>query len=258
MSSHPVVIKLGGAALVDKAALKLVLQRVGALSRSRPCVLVHGGGELVDSWLQQWQRPVLKQHGLRLTPALDMPIVAGALAGAVNTELVIAAQQSGIRACGLSLADDSWCSLQVDEQRGAVGTPDPSRSSPELLKLLLTAGIMPVVCSIGSDHQGQRLNVNADLAAACVAAILQAELLLLTDVAAILTADGEIVASVDEAQAQQLIANNTVHGGMRIKLEAALQAARLSRRTTAVAAWASTDPLTAILAGSAPATRIHV
>lgn len=257
MSESPVVIKIGGAALAQTQALQAVLQRIATLQKHRPCVLVHGGGSVVDSWLTQWQRPVQKQHGLRLTPAADMPVIAGALAGAVNTELVIAAQQAGIRACGISLADDNWCRLTKDECRGAVGTPIPAESSPVLLHTLLGAGLMPVVCSIGKDANGQRLNVNADLAAACVAAILKADLLLLTDVAAILTASGDIVASVNPAQAHQLIADNTVHGGMRIKLEAALQAAQLSRRTTAVAAWASTAPLTAVLAGTAPATRIH-
>jgi acetylglutamate kinase len=257
MTENVVVIKLGGAAVEDRAALNGVMHRIAQLSQDRPCVLVHGGGSLVDTWLSRWQRPVIKQHGLRLTPAEDMPIVAGALAGAVNTDLVVAAQQAGIRACGLSLADDNWCTLIVDSERGAVGTPDPASSSPELLRVMLNAGLMPVVCSIGADKRGQRLNVNADLAAACVAAILKADLLLLTDVAAILTASGDIVESVNPTQAQQLIADNTVNGGMRIKLQAALQAAQLSRRTTAVAAWASTVPLTAVLAGDAPATRIH-
>ncbi|RUO25653.1 acetylglutamate kinase [Aliidiomarina minuta] len=258
MSIAPVVIKIGGAGLNDSALLERLLLAVKAIKKERSCVLVHGGGSLIDNWLTTWSRPVLKEHGMRITLDEDMPLIAGALSGAINSQLAAAANQAGLRAVGSSLLDANWCALTQDHTRGAVGIPVPENSNPDYLQLLLNNGLTPVISSIGQGDQGQLLNVNADLAAATVAAVLKADLLLLTDVPAIMTADGESLHTINSELAAQLIADNTVHGGMRVKLEAALQAARLSRRTTAVAGWDQPEQLAAVLQGLSYGTRILV
>lgn len=262
----PLVIKLGGRALEDISKLHSLFNRIAVLQTERPCVLVHGGGSLVDQWLHLLQRPVQKEQGLRITSAENMPFVAGALAGNLNTQLVAAlnhhtvepAKLAKIRAVGVSLADADWCQLKHDTARGQVGTPDLSGCEASYLKLLLIAGLLPVVCSIGAFNNGTLANVNADLAAAAVAALLQAELLLLTDVDAIYDTQGDLIAEITPTQGADLISNGTVQGGMRVKLEAALQAAQMSRRSTAVAAWYNDAALTALLNGQAPATRINL
>lgn len=256
MNIAPVVIKIGGAGLTNSALLEGMLLAIKAIKKDRPCVLVHGGGNLIDSWLATWQRPVLKEHGIRVTQAGDMPVIAGALSGAINGQLVAAANQAGLRAIGCSLLDANWCMLKQDPKRGAVGIPVPEHSNADYLQLLIGNGLTPVISPVGQNDQGELLNVNADLAAATVAAVLKADLLLLTDVPAIMTADGKPLRTINSQQASELISNHTVHGGMRVKLEAALQAAKLSRRTTAVAGWAEPDQLAAVLTGSCYGTRI--
>lgn len=261
-ANMPLVIKIGGRALEDMNKLSSLFSRIATLVTERPCVIAHGGGALVDQWLQAQHRPVIKEHGLRVTSKEDMPLVAGALAGALNTQLVAAfnyhAQypRSG-KAVGVSLADADWCPLQHDQGRGQVGTPDLAHCDGAYLNQLLAAGMLPVVCSVGALNDGSLANVNADLAAAAVAAVLQAELLLLTDVDAILDIEGKVIAQITPDQGAAFILDGTVQGGMRIKLEAALQAARVSRRSTAVAAWYSDAALTALLNGQATATRIY-
>lgn len=260
----PLVIKLGGRALEDTSKLNGLFGRIAALHAQRPCVLVHGGGSLVDHWLGLLHQPVRKEQGLRITRAEDMPFVAGALAGSLNTHLVAALNHhaeschSTMRAVGVSLADANWCQLKQNTTLGQVGTPDIAGCDPSHLQLLLGAGLVPVVCSIGTFQDGSLANVNADLAAAAVASILQAELLLLTDVDAIYDTQGHLISEITPTQGTALINDGIVQGGMRVKLEAALQAAHISRRSTAVAAWYSDAALTALLNGQAPATRIHI
>ncbi|MCC5880099.1 MAG: acetylglutamate kinase [Idiomarina sp.] len=263
-ANTPLVIKIGGRALENVSRLDNLFQRIASLATQRPCVLVHGGGNQIDQWLQQFNRPLEKQHGLRITPAQDMPVVAGVLAGALNVQLVATFNHAvghiqnapKAMAVGVSLADAGWCTLAHDSPRGAVGAPIIKDSSASYLLHLLAGGLIPVVCSIGSLSDGTLANVNADLAAAAVAGVLGAELLLLTDVDAILNKNGEIIENISAVDALALIADGTVIGGMRIKLEAAVQAAQLSRRSTAVAAWYSQAALTALLNGQATATRI--
>lgn len=258
-TTAPLVIKIGGQGLVDLARLTPLLVNIGNTVQQRPVVLVHGGGHLVDNWMTHFARPVHKSEGLRVTNAEDMPIVAGALAGALNTQLVAHLNGLGnhsVRAVGCTLADAHWCHLEQDTARGAVGIPCQQRSSAAYLQALLGAGFIPVVSSIGMFADGSLANVNADHAAAAVAALLQADLLLLTDVDAILDQHGQAIERLDTAQAQSLLDDGTVRGGMRVKLAAALEAAQLSRRSTAVAAWYSQADLTAHFTGQATATQI--
>lgn len=257
----PLVVKIGGQGLSDFQRLQPLLNNIINTVQQRPVVVVHGGGQLVDTWMQHFAKPVIKTAGLRVTSNDDMPIIAGALAGALNTQLVAQLNQlsdTSLRAVGCSLADAQWCHLEQDYARGAVGVPCPQQSNARFLTTLLQAGFTPVLSSIGMFADGSLANVNADLAAATVAAILQADLLLLTDVDAILDHQGQVITQLDVQRAQQLIDAGTVKGGMRVKLSAAIEAAQLSRRSTAVAAWYSPADLTAHFTGQVTATQIVV
>lgn len=259
-SLAPLVVKIGGQGMADFNRLQPLLANIATTAQQRPVVVVHGGGHLVDTWLNRFGKPVQKSLGLRVTPPQDMPIVAGALAGALNTQLVAQLNQlkgPGLQAVGTSLADAHWCQLIQDPHRGAVGMPSLPNSSAAYLNWLITGGYTPVISSIGMFNDGRLANVNADLAAAAVAALLPADLLLLTDVDAILDREGQVINSLSLQQAQQLIDQGTVQGGMRVKLAAALEAAQVSRRSTAVAAWYSSADLTAHFTGQATATQIY-
>ena len=285
-SFAPLVVKIGGQGLADIERLHPLLVNIAKTAQQRPVVLVHGGGHLVDAWFSRFDKPVQKSMGLRVTQPHDMPIVAGALAGALNTQLVALLNQlkaPALHAVGVSLADAHWCQLTQDTHRGAVGipslpitartttartttaqptTPQPTTTEPTssgaYLRCLLTGGYTPVISSIGMFNDGGLANVNADQAAAAVAALLQADLLLLTDVDAILDREGRVINRLNIQQGQQLIDEGTVQGGMRVKLAAALEAAQMSRRSTAVAAWYSSADLTAHFTGHATATQICI
>lgn len=251
----PLVIKLGGRLLTDAAALNALFSTVQKLAMLRPLVLVHGGGDQVQDLLQRLGEVSTKTAGQRVTPAAHMPIVAGVLAGDVNSQLCAVAQQHGLSSVGLTLQAGETLLCAVDTSRGAVGIPQPNSS--KLLQLLIESDYLPILSSIGVSADGQRLNVNADLAAAAVAQVLHADLILLTDVAGILDRDGLLIDSINATQAPQLISDGVVRDGMVVKLNAALQAAQHSRRSIAVAGWQDANALTRLAKGEAAGTRIR-
>ena len=261
-TSTPIVIKIGGAALVSTTQLNSLLVQIKQALQGRPWVLVHGGGDTIDEWLTQAGASSSKLNGQRVTPAEHMPLVTGALAGYTNKVLVSIAQQAGIRALGLSLVDGEALPLHQNLELGCVGTPNwadiatNKAKYAELLEHLFKAQVTPVMSSIGCLGNGQLANVNADLAAAAIAFVLDAELLLLSDVDAILNANGEAIGDITLSAGYALLEQSFVQGGMHVKLEAALEAASRCRRMTAITSWQQPAQVVALLQGDSVGTRI--
>ena len=224
MSQVPLVIKLGGAVL---SCTKTLEKLFGAINQyrqqaQRPLVLVHGGGALVDELMEKLQHPTVKKEGLRVTPKEQIPFIAGALAGTANKILQGQALKSGVAAVGLSLADGGLCQVtELDPELGAVGKAAPGNS--ELVNQIMASGYLPIVSSIGLDADGELMNVNADQAAVAVAAALDAELVLLSDVSGVLDGKGHLIANLTEDEAEALIAQAVITDGMVVKVRAAFE-----------------------------------
>ena len=164
---------------------------------------------------------------MRVTDVETLKVVAAALGGLVNKELVVAIQALGGKAVGLSGCDGNllWASIKSPEL-GYVGKIVAVDSTP--LKLLLNAGYMPVVAPISFGSVKGRvmlLNVNGDTAAGEIAAALAAEkLIFLTDVDGIHDGLGQVVPTLNLAEAKDMLASGVASGGMIPKIEASLQA----------------------------------
>lgn len=261
-NSTPVVIKLGGAALAAPEQLKELLAQIQQALGTRQWLIVHGGGATVNEWLNQAGETSTKLNGQRITPAHHIPLVVGALAGYTNKKLVVLAQQAGLQALGMSLLDGLALPLNHHAELGCVGTPNwdvieanKAIYSP-LLQSLLTVGVTPVISSVGVLENGQLVNVNADMAAAAIALALQAELLLLSDVDAILDASGQTIGDITLSAGYALLEQSFVQGGMYVKLQAALEAASRCRRMTAITSWQRPAQVVALLQGGSVGTRI--
>ena len=254
-NNKPLVIKIGGAILAQQSALNELLKVIKQLP-DRAVVLVHGGGCVVDQMLEQAGFTTEKKQGLRVTPSEQMPIISGALAGSVNKTIVANANSLGLFAVGLSLADGNMvkCSLN-NNGLGAVGEPQAADS--KLLDSLLKNSFLPVISSIGALPNGQLVNVNADDAAVVICQLLNAELLLLTGVNGVKGADGKYLSNLNAQQAEQLISDGVIAGGMTAKVNAALAAAQQLRRSIAVASWQSPEQILTLLNGDQHGTRIQ-
>lgn len=263
---RPVVLKFGGAALEDPHSLLTLLKHLKDFCSARPFVMVHGGGAVVDNWLRQLDFKSIKIAGQRVTPKVQIPFITGALSGFTNHVFVGTAQQAGYFAVGFSLADGIALPLKHDVEKGQVGFPDweaiqqmsarktepstflnPSKNYKELLMTSLAQGWLPVLSSIGQLSTGELVNVNADYAAAAVAYLLDAELILLSDVPAILDVENKPMHQISLTEGEQLLAEPFIQGGMRVKLASALEVVKRSRRTTAIASWQAPADVIALL-----------
>ena len=224
--SAPLVVKVGGSTLGEADT---TFRDLAALARAgETLVVVHGGGPEASRWLEAMDIPSRFERGLRITDERVLPVVVAVFAGLVNKRIVAALQAEGLTAAGIAGVDGHTleCGI-IAPELGAVGRPVTVHT--ELIETLTAAGIVPVVSSIGyvpSDGEDLLVNVNADDAASAIAAALGARLLVyLTDVEGVRDASGNAIASLTTDDAQALIDDGTVSGGMIPKVEACLRAA---------------------------------
>ena len=220
-----VVIKFGGHAMGDDDALAgfardiVLMRQVGV----NP-VLVHGGGPAINRMLDQLGIASRFVRGKRVTDAATMEVVEMVLSGLINKRIVQAINAEGGRAVGLSGKDAGLMACVADDpELGLVGRPD--MVDPTVLHHLFAGGIIPVIAPLGFGAQGESFNVNGDTAAGAIAAALRADrLLLLTDVAGVKDANGDVVTQLHPDQVRALTAAGVIAGGMIPKTETALAA----------------------------------
>jgi len=214
------VIKLGGS-LLEPAPTPDLVAALARVARVKKLVLVHGGGKALTALLQQLHTPTEFRQGLRVTTPAVLEAALMTLAGQVNTRLVAALQAAGMRAAGLTGCDAGLLRARRLPELGAVGG-DP-RADVKLCRTLLAAGCTPVIASLGldEDEPGAILNINADQAAAAVAAALKAHrLLFFTDVNGVLDDAGRTIPRASLADLEAMTAAGTLHGGMLPKAAA--------------------------------------
>lgn len=235
--NSPIVVKFGGSVLDSIMSKHELWHVLGSAHAARPVgaglIVCHGGGRSVDAHLEALGLTTQKRDGVRITPPEQIEAVVGVLAGVLNTQLVAALRACGIQAVGVTLADAGTVAVGLEDRLGPglglVGRVTCGDGS--LFGDLLRAGYVPVVASIGSDGDGQLLNVNADDAAEGVAASVDAQaLILLTDVPGVVGADGDVIPCLTVDEVPGLIASGVVSGGMAAKVRAASASAeRLGR-----------------------------
>ena len=239
----PTVVKLGGQLLEDAALVRRISRRLLKISSTEPLVVVHGGGQEVNTELLRLGIPIRKVDGLRVTNLDTLDIVVGILAGRINTRLVAALNAVGGSAVGLTGADDGLTRIRrlkkykdtkgnsIDP--GFVGRPTGDLHS-DLIRDLCNKRYVPVVASVGANAKGQLFNVNADSFAGHLATALRAKRLIIAGTTAgVLDAKGRTIPTVDKSAITDLIRDGQVNTGMIAKL-LACQSAR-SRGVSSVA-----------------------
>src|SRR5438132_11423842 len=218
--SEILVVKLGGTTIADQ---RQVLEEVASIARQRPVVLVHGGGRRITDWLERLGVPSRFEGGLRVTDAAALEVAAAVLRGVVTSELVAGLRDLGVDAVGLSGVDGGLLIAERVPGMGLVAHVVGLRR--DLLDAILVGGQVPVVAPLARDEDGIVCNVNADDAAAGIAAGLGArQLVLLTDVDGVRDADGRRLDTLPAAEAEELIDRGVIAGGMVPKIRAALAA----------------------------------
>jgi acetylglutamate kinase len=230
-----VVIKYGGSAMEQgdlkrTFALDVILLRLVGIDP----VIVHGGGPQIGALMKRLGKEPKFVGGMRVTDEETVEIVEMVLVGKINKEIVGLINFHGGKAVGLSGKDGSLILARRRLHRlpsgeevdiGLVG--EVEHVNPEPIRLLEEHGFIPVIAPVGVGASGETYNINADLVAGEVAAALGAEKLIhLTDVQGILGDNGSLITTLSPKEAERLMDESVIDGGMLPKVESSLRALR--------------------------------
>ncbi len=232
------VIKYGGHAMVDEGLKEDFARDITLLKfvGLHP-VVVHGGGPQINSVLDQMGIRPKFVRGMRLTDGPTMDVVEMVLGGKVNKGIVAQINQQGGKAVGLSGKDGSLIQarkMKIVHQEDDTKPPeiiDPgmvgevTQINPAIIHTLSQEGFVPIIAPVGVGEQGETYNINADLVAGRMAMALNAgRLILMTDVDGVMDQNGQLISSINAADAARMIDDKEITGGMIPKIECALEA----------------------------------
>lgn len=223
-----VVIKYGGAAMIDQALREdvmsdIVLMKIIGLNP----IIVHGGGKDITKLSKQLGLPSEFKDGMRITPPAVMDVVKMVLIGKVNQELVAQLNKHGHLAVGLNGADGHIVkAAQTSPELGQVG--EVTAIDTTLLTDLIAGDYIPIIASVAVGADGESYNVNADVVAGEIAAAIGAhKAIFLTDVDGLygdFADKSSLISRLNLTQAKDLLASDKLSKGMLPKLQACVTA----------------------------------
>lgn len=233
-----VVVKYGGNAMTNDALKQAVMQDIVLLSLvGIKVVLVHGGGPEINAMLKKINKASEFVNGLRYTDEETIDIVQMVLAGKVNKDLVQLLERAGGKAMGLCGLDGNLIKAkQLNPDLGYVG--DITEIHPDVINTALNNGYIPVVSTVASGANGEVYNINADTAAARIAAEMgAANLILLTDIKGLLEDkddDSTLIRSLGVSEVPYLKNKGVISGGMIPKIDCCVEAVRRGVKQTTI------------------------
>ncbi len=231
------VIKCGGNAMTDPALQKAFAEDVVLLKLVgiNP-VVVHGGGPQIESALKRLGMQGQFIQGMRVTDGPTMDVVEWVLGGEVQQDIVGLINQAGGKAVGLTGRDGAMIRARKLKM---LDNNDPSKEhdvgqvgdivsvDPSVVKALQDDAFIPVISPIGFGEHNESYNINADVVAAKLATVLQAEkLMMLTNISGVLDKQGALLTDLTAKRIDELFVDGTISGGMLPKIAGALDAAK--------------------------------
>jgi len=235
-----VVVKYGGNAMENEDlkqsfARDIVLMRLVGINP----VVVHGGGPQIGGLLKRLGKTSEFVQGMRVTDAETMDVVEMVLGGLVNKEIVNLINRQGGGAVGLTGKDGDLIharkltitrkSPELEEAEiidiGHVGEVESVNAA--VINMVIQGGFIPVIAPIGIGRDGHSYNINADLVAEKVAAVMKAEkVIFLTNAPGVMDGDGKVLTGLTAARVDRLVEEGVIHGGMLPKIACALDAVK--------------------------------
>ena len=243
-----IVVKYGGHAMGNRDLAQTFGRDIALLKLIgiNP-VVVHGGGPQINQMLKRLDIPSTFVDGLRVTDANMVDVIEMVLAGSVNKEVAELFCAAGALAVGISGKDgkmitarklkrtvrDTDSEIERVLDLGFVG--EPVKVDPRVIYALSGSGLIPVIAPVGLGEDGATYNINADTAAGAVAGAVHAtRLLMLTDVAGVLDAQGKLIPELSATEARKAIEDGVITGGMIPKVETCIEAVQAGARAAVI------------------------
>tara|TARA_B100001250_G_scaffold414141_1_gene450876 strand:- start:1946 stop:2818 length:873 start_codon:yes stop_codon:yes gene_type:complete len=233
-SKEKIVIKCGGKVLLDKSLLDSLLEDIAILKKlGLTPILVHGGGLGIKKKLDEQNIESKFVMGLRVTDDKMIGIVEDVMIN-FNKKIVKALKEKSCKAKSITVKDNNVIYVeQENKELGFVGKP--KRVDVKLLKEMIKEDFVPVITPMGLDAEGNPYNINGDTAAGAIAqSIKSRRLILLTDIDGVLDNNNKLISEIKTMEAEQLISNEIIHGGMIPKIKSCCSAIHNGVRAVAI------------------------
>jgi len=223
-SKEKIVIKCGGKVLLDQSLLNNLIEDIVILKKlGLTPIVVHGGGLGIKRKLDEQNIKSKFIMGLRVTDGKMINIVENVMAE-FNKEIVDALNKRSCKAKSITIKKNNIIYVeQENKELGYVGKP--KRVDSKLLKEIIKEDFVPVIVPMGLDEKGISYNINADTAAGAIArSIKSRRLMLLTDIDGVLDNNDKLISEINTMEANELINNEVIHGGMIPKVKTCIDA----------------------------------
>ena len=231
-SGETIVVKYGGNAMINedlKSAVMsdLVLMQLVGIN----VVLVHGGGPEINAMLDAVGKESKFENGMRVTDKETIDIVQMVLAGKVNKSLVQLIESQGGNAIGFCGLDGRLLMAEKIVSSADLGyVGEIKEVNPAPIEMAMRDGYIPIISTIAGGYDGNVYNINADLAAAQIAAKLGAKkLILMTDIRGLLrdvNDEDSLISVVNVSEVPMLKRDGIIKGGMIPKIDCCVEAVR--------------------------------
>ena len=227
-----IVVKYGGNAMINEELKSAVMSDIVLLQLvGVNVVLVHGGGPEINAMLKKTGKESKFVNGMRVTDEETIDIVQMVLAGKVNKSLANQLNLSGGKAIGLCGLDGNLLKAEKQTKNGDIGfVGDITDVDVTVINDVINSGYIPVIATVAGGSKGEVYNINADIAAAAIAAKLNAQkLILMTDVRGLLRdKDDEdtLISVVNVSNVPRLKNEGIISGGMIPKIDCCVEAVR--------------------------------
>ena len=223
-SKEKIVIKCGGRVLLDSVLFNNFIKDIAILKKlGLTPLLVHGGGLGIKKKLDELNIQSKFIMGLRVTDAKMIKIVENVMTE-FNKEIVSALEKKFCKAKSITVRENNAIYVQQkNKELGYVGSP--TRIDNKLIKNFIDKDFVPIIAPMGLDEKMQAYNINADTVAGALAVSLKSRrLLLMTDVEGVYDENEKLISEIKSAQAEKLIYDQTIHGGMIPKIRTCINA----------------------------------
>ncbi|OPX57285.1 MAG: Acetylglutamate/acetylaminoadipate kinase [Methanomassiliicoccales archaeon PtaB.Bin134] len=239
VSKAKVVVKFGGSSIGGMDQIDVFAAEIAELVRRGVTpVILHGGGPEITEEMKRCGLPVKKVAGLRITDDTTL-LIAKSVLSRINDRVVVSLRKAGLKAIGLAGSEGNTLLARKMPPVPVDGGPETvdlgfvgevEGVDPTMIDTLCSLGFVPVVYSICGDAEGRLMNVNADTAAAALAAGIKAtDMVLVTEVPGVLRVFEDMsstIPEIREADLGPLTSSGILKDGMIPKVEACFLALR--------------------------------
>ena len=222
--NEKIVIKCGGKVLLDPILLDSMIGDIAILKKlGLTPILVHGGGLGIKKKLDELNIESKFIMGLRVTDKKMIKIVEEVMIE-FNKEIIKALEKKSCKAKSITIKENNIIYVeQENKELGYVGKP--VKVNTDLLNDIIQKDFIPIVTPMGLDQKGQAYNINADTTAGALARSLKSRrLLLATDVEGVLDKNEKLISEIRSNEAEKLVNDQTIHGGMIPKIKTCIEA----------------------------------